>query len=469
MKNNKLTTLIALLSPTDLRSLKDFVRSPIYNKNETLAQIIEYVADNIAIPEKLTDEKLFELAYPNIAFDKTQISRLRYNAFALVEQFIVFKEQKNYPIQPAMWLLNFYSTHQQADFFEKIAEKIHHYIANNKIKDSYAQYDTFIVEEAIARFQTKSQQREMVVHLPEMEEHLNVFFIARKLELACTALSRKKVLQSEFQPEMLPEVLQYIETRPTLLAYPSVVVYFYLYKLLRFPDEINHFAPTAEIIRKYSAFFQVEEQKNLHAYLRNYCIMHINQGNKQFENELFTLFQSQLPEGYLLNSLNKLHHTNFKNIVVLALRLGNLTWAAHFLEEYVNLLPENKKEETYQYCLARLHFAQKEFDKVCKLLGNSDFEDIFFNIDARKLLLQAYYEQQEWALLDAGMNRFRVFLHRNKTISESHKTANRNFINILWKMTEHFPLNESIKKDFLQLIQQTSPLAEKNWLLEKLK
>ncbi len=468
MKINKLHALLSLLSPAELRSLKDFVHSPIYNKNETLTQLLDYMVENWGNSEKITDETLFNIAYSNVPFDKTQLSRLRYNAFALVEQFIIFKEQKNYPIPTAMWLLNFYSTHQQIDFFEKTAEKIQVYFATNLRKDSQIEYETFLVEEALARFQTQSQQREILVHLPEMEEHLNVSFISRKLELACMALSRKKVLRSEFQPEMLAEVLQYVETRPTLLAYPSVAVYFYLYKMLRFPEDTAYFAPTCEIIGKYAPHFRLEEQKNLHAYLRNYCILQINQGQKAFEEALFGLFKAHLQADYLLNAAQKLHHTNFKNIVVLALRLGHIDWTADFLEKYRLLLPENKQAETYQYCLARLYFAQKAFDSVCKILQNTDFEDIFFNIDARKLLLQTYYEQQEWALLDAGMNRFRVFLHRNKTISEAHKVGNRNFVNILGKMVEHFPLKAAVSQDFEKLIQQTNPLAEKNWLLGQL-
>lgn len=469
MKPHKLITLISLFSPLDLRNLKDFVHSPIYNKNENISQLIEYLIDNFQFPEKVSDEILFSLIYPNTIFDKTQLSRLRYNAFALIEQFIIFKAQKSQPVHCAMALLAFYSTHQQSAFFEKAAEKIQSYFSQNTLNDSPRQYELFWVNETLARFKIQSQQRGVAVHLPEIEEHLNVFFISQKLELACTALSRKKVLQSEFQPEMLNEILNYIETRPQLLNYPSVAVYFYLYKMLRFPNETQYFAPTCEIIAKYRHSFKLEEQKNLHAYLRNYCIFHINQGNKSFENELFSLFEAHLSMNYLLNTANQLQPTNFKNIVVLAVRLGHLTWTADFLEKYKSLLPENKQEETYQYCLARLFFEKKEYEFVCKVLINRDFEDIFFNIDARKLLLQSYYELQEWDLLDAALNRFRVFLHRNKTISESHKLGNRNFVNILWKMVEHFPLNESLCEDLVKQIAETSPLAERNWLLAKIK
>ncbi|MFN0200362.1 MAG: hypothetical protein ACKVTZ_02520 [Bacteroidia bacterium] len=459
MKEDKLLQLLQLFTANELRSLKDFVRSPFFNKQESLIQLIDFLIDNVNIA--FSDVEMYAAVCPDIAFDAAQLSRLRYAAFTLVEQFVVMKTAKKEG--DTLLLLDFYAENRMEDLFFKTYQKYQKTLKRHSKKLNKFYYERFQLEEIMARFQTQYQQREVLVHLPQMEENLNIAFIAQKLEMACTSLSRKGVVVTDYQPEMLPEVLQYIENHSHILQHSAVLVYYHLYLMLRNPQETPFFERAVNIIQSYEEDFGLEERKNLYGYLRNYCIAHINKGDQIFEFRLFEIYQTQLLNATLCDVQGKLSQAQFKNIVVVALRLGQTAWTANFLETYVACLPKKVQQETYQYCLARLLFAEKKFEQVNKILGNIHFEEIFFNIDARKLLIQSYFELKEWDLLDAAMNRFRVFLHRNKTISEPHKIANRNFINLLSKIVENE--HKVAKLPIKSLIEQTSPLAEKNWLL----
>jgi hypothetical protein len=68
------------------------------------------------------------------------------------------------------------------------------------------------------------------------------------------------------------------------------------------------------------------------------------------------------------------------------------------------------------------------------MLQQVEYLNVFYKIDSRKLLIQAFYELKEWDSLDSAMNAFRVFIHRNKEISDLHKKNNQNFINFLYKL-----------------------------------
>lgn len=83
--------------------------------------------------------------------------------------------------------------------------------------------------------------------------------------------------------------------------------------------------------------------------------------------------------------------------------------------------------------------------------------------------MQTYFETHDWEVLADGINSFRVFLTRNKTISESHKKSNQNFATVLSKIINLPPNNEMKTQELLQQIQEFSPLAEKDWLIEKMK
>lgn len=465
---NKLIQLIQKFTLSEQRALKDFISSPYFNKNELITKLILAILSQIGHESELQDNYLFEQVWKDEPFDKMKIARLRYKAFLLVEEFILQQTLKNKTEETSLYLLDYYADNNLEKLYGDIYEKRREIQQKQPFRDSHYYYIQFVSDESASRFLTQNQERNQHIDFHEVESHLNVFFIAKKLALACNALGRRSIVHSDFQPDLLAEVIQYIENHPQMLAFPPIKVYFSLYQMLKFPDNMDYFLQFREILAQKVHFFPQKEQKNLHGYVRNHCIAAINKGKSELETLLFHLYDSQLKSGWLFNESGQLLPSNVKNMVVAALRLGETEWVADFLENYQHLIPESQRADTYNYCLAKLFFSQKAHHKTLQLLQNVDFQDVFLNIAARKLLMQTYYELAEWDGLQATLNTFRVFLHRNKTLSESHKLMNRNFANILRKMAEIQPITATHKAELIKIIHATSPLSEKNWLIGKL-
>jgi hypothetical protein len=365
-------------------------------------------------------------------------------------------------------LLEFYADNALMNFYEETCEKTADLQLKEKYQNSNFHYHEYLIVKSISRFHTQFQQRSENPDFEKMDIHLTIFFISQKLENACNSLMRSKIVTTSFQPELLTEILTYLEKHSEILAYPVIKVYYHLYKMLKFPENTDFFYFFQQLLPTQEEFFSPKELRNLYGYLRNYCISKINMGDKSFEEVLFWVYDAQLKATWLLDEAGKLYPSNFKNIVVLALRLEKMDWTAHFLEKYMQNLPEESRNETHAYCLAKLYFAEKKYTETLKLLCNVDFEDIFFKIDARKLLLQTYYELGELEGLNNTLNSFRVFLHRDKTIAESHKIANRNFLNMLRKLSDILPEEKEEWLKFREQIETLSPLGERNWLLKKI-
>lgn len=467
---NKLIQLLQKFSASELRQLKDFIISPFFNKNAHITQLILTILNNLA-KGNLTeneDEFLFTAIWKEIPYDKMKIARLRYKAFLLIEEFLMQLRLKDKYAETAIHLLEFYADNNIEKLHDDVYEKLNSLQSQNPLRDSYFYYQQFVIDESASRYQTQKQQRNLSLNLQEMESHLNVFFIARKLELACYALGRKSVVHSEFQPDLLAEILLYLQNQPKMKEYPPIEVYYALYQMLKSPNEELLFANFQAILTKNALFFSLKERKNLHSYERNHCIAAINKGANEFIPVLFNIYDNQLKAGWLYNETGELMPTNFKNIVVTALRLDETAWVAQFLEDYSPKLPKEERADTYNYCLGKLYFAQKAYSKTLKLLQSIDFEDVFLNIAARKLLMQTYFELQEWEGLLSSLNTFRVFLHRDKTLSENHKNMNRNFANLLRRITESIQSQENDVAELRRQVESTSPLSEKGWLLAKI-
>ncbi|MFN0202329.1 MAG: hypothetical protein ACKVTZ_12450 [Bacteroidia bacterium] len=465
---NKLITALKSFSSAQLRSLRDFVLSPYFNKNETLSNLLLFLMEQIQSELPITDEVLFSHLFPNELFDKTKISKIRYKAFILVEKFIQQQLLKNKPIESLILLLEYYTDHNLTDEFNAIYGKLNEQQSIDNQRNSDYYYLKFLIEEAASRRVTQNQERHQPPHYEKVEENLNIFFIARKLELVCHALSRSKVVTVAFEPDLLPDVIRHIESNLDILQHPAINVYYHLYLMLKEPENTAYFYDFQQIINENEGFFSAKERKNFHAYLQNYCIAKINTADKEFEYILFQLYDQHLQNGSLFTEKGELLHTSFKNIVILALRLKELKWSEDFLEKYKNYLPENTRQDTYQYCLAKLYFTQKQYQKVLTCLHTADFQDVFQNISARRLTMLTYYELQEWAALEAMLNSFRVFLHRNQTIAETHKISYRNFANFLKKLYELPPNRPDLWQKLSQNLQKTAAVSEKKWLLEKL-
>ena len=81
------------------------------------------------------------------------------------------------------------------------------------------------------------------------------------------------------------------------------------------------------------------------------------------------------------------------------------------------------------------------------------------------MLLQIYYELEEWSALDSHLDSFQSYVLRQKNIGY-HKTANLNLIKITRLMMKKFPLSAKSKMQIKRRIENATHLAEKNWVVK---
>jgi hypothetical protein len=194
----------------------------------------------------------------------------------------------------------------------------------------------------------------------------------------------------------------------------------------------------------------------------NYCIRQINKGLREYYEVLYQLMSDRFKRESEISAVE------FKNFVTICLRLKKTKEVQDFLKKNKgHIYPAEVREDAVNYSKARIHFHLKEYSSVLKLLQQVSYFDEFYKIDSKKLLIQTFYELKEWDSLESAMNAFRVFIHRNKAISEVHKLNNQNFINLLFQLVS-VPGGTSKKIIKLeQTIIKTEALAEREWLLHK--
>jgi hypothetical protein len=192
----------------------------------------------------------------------------------------------------------------------------------------------------------------------------------------------------------------------------------------------------------------------------------INYGKVGYQRYLFELYERSLPLGLMLKQ-GEISPWDFKNIVTVALRVGENKWVLQFINRYKNLIPPAERENAYTFNLARYYFFEKKFDKVLPLLQDVKYSDIFYQLDSKTTLMKTYFELGEYLPLMALKESFRILLRRKKVISEQNRVNYMNFIRITMKL---YRVDVKDKKKLAALkltIENSINVADKGWLLEK--
>ncbi|MEM8527973.1 MAG: hypothetical protein AAGG68_25250, partial [Bacteroidota bacterium] len=142
-------------------------------------------------------------------------------------------------------------------------------------------------------------------------------------------------------------------------------------------------------------------------------------------------------------------------------------WAENFIRDNKEKLPKEHRENMVSFNLARLHFMQKNYNKVIELLREVEYSDISLSLQSKSFLLMTYYDIEEIEPLDSLLESFRVYLNRHKEIPQPRRVYHKNLIKFTKKLTKVIPGDKAAVAKIKQEIEDTEGFRVK-WLEEKI-
>lgn len=233
-----------------------------------------------------------------------------------------------------------------------------------------------------------------------------------------------------------------------------------------YADEENeaHVAELLALLRDKADCFSRDDRFQLYVIAQNFCIRRLNAGESRFLDTLLDLYESRMAAG-LLTVHGELPHGEFKNMVTSALHGKAFDRAERFVRELSGLLAPNIRENAFTYNLAKLHFEKGEYHKALELLRDVTYEDIFYAVGSRWMLLRAYYEMGEYVAFDALLDSFRHFLRRSKALSAAHQKEYLNALRFIQKLAKLDPRDKKGRANFREAVQKAPSLYGKRWFL----
>ena len=469
MYNSKLYAILEHFDKYEQNRCRKYIQSPYFNRSEELVELFDRQVGAINRDNGINLEKeyLWKKIQPGKGYDDVRFRKYCSDLLKLVEGYLAQQAYERNPLDYATYLMESISKKKVPELFKTAIRAARRLSQKQPYRSATYYYHQYNIEKNLynlTEFETKRSNR---TNIEDIASNLDVFYLAEKLRILCAAITQQTFVSHNYQFLFIEEIIKYVE-EIDYEQYPPIALYYQIYLTLTDTENEEHYFKLRALLDKYGLQFQADEAKDvLYMAAQNYCIRKINKGNHKFTEEIFSLYEDLIQKGILIAD-GELSPWYFKNIVVVALRLGKYEWTEAFINNYSEHLPEAFRVNAVTYNLAQVYFYQKKHDKVIQLLQEVEYDDVAYNLGSKAMLLATYYETEEIEPLYSLFESFRAYLNRHKDIPVNRRRNYGNLIKFTKKLTRTMPGDESAIKKLKEEIKSTKNIASVNWLKEKI-
>lgn len=459
LERSKLFLVLNRLDNREIRQFEQFLDSPYFNQRADLQQLLAAWKKHRG--QGLSAEKLYQAIYPNRKFKEQELRLLMSYLFRLLEQFLVFQElveEEKVQVQQLAKVRAY-----QRLKLPKLALKALQKGESSDVQNAefyYEQFQKLTLEYEFSSIENPSSDHQFQA----TADNLDIAYFALKLRQTCLSLSHQAVYQSDFKAHFLEEIITEIIQRQ-LQKNPAIGIYYYIYKTLTEEHAVDSFRQLKSLLFTHHQSFPNKEVRDIYVMTINHCIRAMNRGEMEYLQEVLDIYKQGLEQAYLLEN-GTLSRFTYNNIVRIALKVKDLKWAEFFIHHYKNSLDRAHQKSIFNFSLASLAYAKKDYDTAVEKLQQFNYSDVLLNLAAKSLLLKIYYEWQTDDLLYAHLDAMKNYIQRKKIIAY-HR---RNYLNIIHYTKKLMQLNFYDKNEIEQFqtaIQKETILTEREWLLNQ--
>lgn len=469
MYNSKLYNILKNFDKYEQNRCRKYIKSPYFNRSPQLTGLYEQLVKEVNAVKKtgLSKEQLWNTLQPDKPYDDVRFRKYCSDLQKLIEGYLQQEIYRDNPLEQSAHLMQAVRQKNLQELFNTATRSAKY--AADKFPFRSAQYylNQYEVEQSFYDMAQSETNRHSRSNIEKISENLDVFYLAEKLRLLCGAITQKKLTSVDYDFFLMDEIIEKVKVL-NLKDKPPIALYYQIYLTLKEAEKEEHYFKLKRLLNTHGLKFPTKEAREiLYMAAQNYCIGKINQGNHKFTLELFQLYEDLINKEILFKD-GEFSPWYFKNIVLIALRLGKYKWTERFINQYSSLLPEAFRENAVTFNLARVYWYQKKHEKVIELLRDVEYDDVAYALGARAILLATYYETDEIEPLYSLMESFRAFLNRHKDIPDKRRKNYKNLIKFTKKLTKiRYGDQDAIKK-LRKEIEASEGVADAKWLNEQI-
>lgn len=469
MKDSKLIDVVKHLNKHQITHIIKMIRSPFYNSKEELFDLFEYLTSNLNVFSDDTifsKQNVFSAIFPNEKYNEKKLAYAQSNLLKIIEEYLVWEELETRDNLKSSLLMRKLNQFELNKMFNSTLKRTIKQMQKTPHRNGVYFLDAYLIKRQENDFIYKTDPKNFNKSITDALRELDIFYKAEQVRYLCAIVNRNIHMSESFDIEMLEETIQDI-TKNDFYNEPVIQIYGSILLGLVYPKEEFHFKRLRELIIANIDSFPQTEVRDQYVYAINYCVRRANSGDKKYFNEMFKLFKILLNNEIILEK-GKISHHEYLNIVSVAVQQKQYSWAHRFIDDYKKNLEKHIAETAFNYNKSFILFAEQDFEKAHKTLNKVKFNDLFYTLKTKLLLLKLYYEANDFDLLRNQAESFRVYVRRNSHIDPKRKKLYMESISALLKLSKvKFATRKKIKTLENKVIENS--MIDKSWILEKIR
>ena len=481
MQKSSLLEILRTFTKQEMIKFEDFVRSPYFNKKENVIKL--FLAIKKYSPEfsndNLEKEKVWKNIFPGKEYNYGIMKNFIHDLTGLSEKFILLEQYSGETLRCELDLIEaaFSRNIQKFTFgkMDQLEKKIDKDIDPNKYSsinqflfiagNYYDSKSSFVLDYDL------KQDREDSLRLASEYSLYNFLVRSFKLihnttayEMQETGTVKKTLLEKFFlklkEHSILEELLLKEDKEQPQDKLSKIVICFYLmYNAVISKGDKAEYDKFKSYLHENIELFSGHELQNLNA-CRHTCTLNLKIPRAK---ESLDWYKFLMEKNAILLKNGLINNNLVTSVVNYSIALKETGFAEEFLNRYAGSLPADSRDNTYNYCMARIHFGRSEFGKSLECLAKISDEKLIRKYLLKKLYLMIYYELNDYESFIYAFDTYAHFKKRNKLISETRAEEFSNFGSNIRRL---FKLRNSYDK--FKAIKLRKETGDQIWFVEKL-
>ncbi len=467
-KSNKLISLLASLDRTQRRGCRKLIQSAYFSGNADLLSIFDEIALRIDKSRSLDKKQIWSAVFgKSKAYNDVRFRKYTSDLFKLIKEFLT---QEALAAEPELKHYLYLAALEKQSPDKLIRGVERNWDDLDETKGSYER-STYLYRHlleyrkySLLNYEHRPYER---ANVEAIGATLDIYFIVVKLRQAVHTQSRIQTEQYQYDLQLVPEVVGFLDRTGVYLDHPIVAVHYYMYKMLVTADNHEAYYRYKEIILNRTENLENDQAYELFQPALNYCRRRINEGVKEFLAEYLEVYRYGLDRNLVYDD-GLIDPLQFRNTILIALRHGDYEWAEHYIENYQDRLPAKQRTNAVNYNSATLYFYQNNYDKALDFLRDVEYENTTYNLNSKTMLLAIYYETDADTALDSLFDSITAYLNRHKEIPDINQRAYRNLVSFTRRLTRMLPGDKKAMDQLKADLAKKKYVASRPWLEEKI-
>ncbi|MEM7574624.1 MAG: hypothetical protein AAF433_17090 [Bacteroidota bacterium] len=464
MQQSKLIVLLRVLSKAQLQWCQQMLPALLAGKPEqllTLFQELRHFAPTYK-NAGLQSEKL--TASTGIAPEK--LARRQNELLRALEDCLLIKDMLDDPLASQLRLLEIFNELDLPKHYRQSVRRAERSLADYPYHDFELLNRKFKLAEQRERAEA-DYRRSHSERLQAASDALDRSYLAQKLRYLLEMVNLRQTIDVPYRLELSELVIQ--ASKQALFAdEPLIFLYRNTLQLMEDPENEALFFQLQDELAIRGEQLHPEILKQLYTYLLNHCTRRITRHRDTTYYEHYLRLNERLIQGERLLDQGELAPWRFSNLITVGLRTGRLEWARSFLKSYRDLLPDDFRENTYQFNLAHCLYYEKDYDNAQRLLQQLVLRDLLLAVATKNLLVKIYFETDQIELLLRFLENYRLYIYRQSLAKGKLRKQVGNFIATVRKLTRLPEYGKSARQKLVQELAVAGEILERDWIIQQL-